>query len=438
MQTDTFSIPRQPSARRAWLITAMSCLLIGVGLLLLQQRMINITIVSSDFTQDYVAGLALREGRSIYSPFTPADIAAEKLGMGYTLYTPYGFANNHPPFDTVLFLPFTLLPYDQAIMLWSGLSLLLYLLCGELVLRELKIELARHWKLLLVGLALCWYPFQAHIALGQWSMLIVAGVLGCWALLRRRRDTAAGVLLGIACLIKLFPGMIVLYLLLRRRWRAAGAACATMAVGGLLTLAIVGVDDMLEYVRRVAPLDAIEFAPAPINHSLTAVFHRLFGDGAWVVALIPAPWVIPILVALSGLGLAGLLAYQVWRTPPTQRGHNTTFALACIAMLLASPITWQHIFPILICPLGLLLLEQRERFDGRRLALALVALAILSIPDIEIGRALMRFYEPYRAPWYAGLPMSLPTIGLLIMGWLLFKKREFAGQAAHEPPLPAN
>lgn len=428
MQTDTFLIPGQPSARRAWLITAMSCLLIGVSLLLLQQRMINITIVSSDFTQDYVAGLALREGRSIYSPFTPADIGAEKLGMGYALYTPYGFANNHPPFDTVLFLPLTLLPYDQAIMLWSVLALLLYLLCGELVLRELKIAIARHWKLLLAGLALCWYPFQAHIALGQWSMLIVAGVLGCWALLRRQRDTAAGVLLGIACLIKLFPGMIVVYLLLRRRWRAAGAACATMAAGGLLTLMIVGIDDMLEYVRRVAPLDAIEFAPAPINHSLTAVFHRLFGDGPWVTALISAPWVISILVALSGLGLTGLLAYKVWRTPPTQRGQDTTFALACITMLLASPITWQHIFPILMCPLGLLLLEQRERFDGRRLALALVALAMVSIPDIEIGRALMRFYEPYRAPWYAGLPMSLPTIGLLMIGWLLlFEKGEFEG-----------
>ena len=102
---------------------------------------------------------------------------------------------------------------------------------GLIVSRELNIALAPHWVALMVGLALCWPPFQEQMALGQWSLLIAASLIGCWALLRHGRDRLAGVLLGFACLIKLFPGLLIIYLL-RWRWWAAAAASATVAIGG--------------------------------------------------------------------------------------------------------------------------------------------------------------------------------------------------------------
>jgi hypothetical protein len=419
MQIDSLSSQPHLSVRRARLVIAIGVVLIVVGALLLLTRMQNVVVVGSDFTQDYVAGQALRQGRTIYAPFGQDDLTAEKLGTANPLLTPDGFANNHPPFDAVLFLPMTFLPYDVAIYLWSVFSVVLYCVTIWIILRELKIELATHWKVLLAGLALCWYPFQAHIALGQISLLVIVCLVWCWALLRRGRDLPAGVLLGIACLIKLFPGVIVVYLLLRRRWRAAGAAIATLAAGGLLTLAVVGVPDTIDFFRRVAPLNGLANAPVPINYALSGVFHRLFGDGLWVNPAVSAPWVVSPLATLCSLALTALLAFIVWRSPATLHADDTTFSLACLVMLLASPITWQHIFPLLLLPLALLALDLARRFDRRRLALTLVVLVILSLPDIEIGRALMGYYRPYRMEWFAGQVFLIPTFGLLLLGWLV-------------------
>ena len=52
-------------------------------------------------------------------------------------------------------------------------------------------------------------------------------------LFERRRHAAGGLLLAYAIVSKLFPGVLVLYLLLRRDWRAVGwtAAMGTGAGG---------------------------------------------------------------------------------------------------------------------------------------------------------------------------------------------------------------
>src|SRR4051794_26501814 len=164
--------------------------LIVFGVLLLLFRLSNATL-DADFSQDYLASQALLRGQTLYNP---------------------EFYNNHPPFDMLLILPLALLSYYTAFLIWSGLAMICYGAIGLIVSRELNIALAPHWVALMVGLALCWPPFQEQMALGQWSLLIAASLIGCWALLRHGRDRLAGVLLGFACLIKLFPGLLIIYL----------------------------------------------------------------------------------------------------------------------------------------------------------------------------------------------------------------------------------
>jgi hypothetical protein len=422
MRMDSLSLPSKLSPQTTRLVMAIGWLLIGLGVVLMLMRVEIIVMAGSDFTHDYMASLALRTGRSIYTTFTQPDFSARALGMAQPLYRPQPVNNIHPPFDALLFLPLTLLPYNVAIALWSALSLLFYFLIGWIVLRELRIDLSGAWLALLIGLALCWFPFQAHIALGQVSLFLSAIIIGGWALLRRGRDFPAGVLIGLACLIKIFPGVIVLYLLLRRRWRAAGAALAVTALGLLVTLLVVGIDDVAHFFLHVPALATEENGYSLNNISLTGVIARVFIDGAWVQPLVVAPGFARLLTALCSLGLLALVAWQVWRMPRTQRADDIGFALACIVMLLISPITWQHIFPILVLPFGLLLRDLRAGLERRWLLLSLLALALISLPDINIGRALMQIYLPYRMPWYTALLMLSATIGLFLLWWLVVSR----------------
>ncbi len=449
--------PKHPTKQHARLIELAGWLLIIFGLLVVVQRMIAVMTISSDFTQDYLAAQALRAGISIYTDFTNYPILPQDYPQAALFATPEQVNNFHPPFMALLFWPLTFLPYDVAITLWNILSIVCYLGVGAIIGRELYIKLARHQFILLLGLALCWYPFAAHIALGQISLQLILSLIGCWALLRHGRPRLAGVLLGFACLLKLFPGLIVAFLLfiglrnllrslpyaqapndlnllqliqqltLRRvlanlrepHWQAATTAIVVIAAGTLLVLLTVGRADMLHYSREAVPQQLEAFRAFVINHALAGPINRLLTDGPWVRPIVVAPLVAGLLNTLGRLTVLAIIAYQVWRLPATRRGDDIAFSLAFIAMLLISPLTWQHVFPVLALPFGLLLKPLLEGYSLRKLVWYLLPLLMLSLPDIEIARALMAYYEPYRMPWYTSLLLLVPFMSLLLLWWLV-------------------
>ncbi len=414
------------------LIAIVGVVLLLLGMALVVRRVQSARVVVSDFTQDYVAALALREGLSLYEEFPPERLQSVMPEVSYLLLDEADGAikpilNFHPPFNAVLFVPISMLPYDSAIVLWSVLTGILYVLVGALVLRELDIALPAPYLLLLVGLGLCWYQFQVHMVLGQLSLLVVACVAGCWSLLRHGHVVAGGALLGLACLIKLFPGLLFLYLIVRRRWYALVAGVAVLAVGGVATLAVVGLEDMVRYVTSVAPLNVVMYGPHPVNMSLTGVWHRLLVGSSLIAPLVEAPQLAVLLVRLSSVALVGVLVWLVWRSPPTQHNEDTAFALFCVTMLLLSPITWGHVFPILFIPLGLLLHDVWKREHRRVPVLLLVVVVILALPDIEVMQWLRSVYYPAPIPWYVGQVFVVPVVGLALLWGMLARRLDRAG-----------
>lgn len=64
----------------------------------------------------------------------------------------------------------------------------------------------------------------------QVSYFVLALVLGGVTTLERGRPLRSGTLLAAAAVLKLLPGILLIWLLLKRRWRAAGAFCVAAAV----------------------------------------------------------------------------------------------------------------------------------------------------------------------------------------------------------------
>jgi alpha-1,2-mannosyltransferase len=383
-----------------------------VALLALLGRLRTLIAIRSDFTQDYMAVLAFRHGRSIYDLFSAGDLAAQGLQAE-------ALANYHPPFNVLLFLPVALFPYQVAVVLWTLGLLLLYLLSGSIIVRELGISIPRYALPLLVGLSLLWYPFQFNIILGQLSLVLVACVIGGWALLRRRRDGLAGVLIGLAVLIKIFPALLLLYLVLRRRWWAVGSALVVIAAGMLLTLAAVGVGDVLRYQTEIVALNVADFRSSVLNVALTAVFNRLFVGDSHISPLVLAPPLATLLSILADLTLVLLLMRATLLRRATRRDDDVVYALLCVGMPLLSPTSWSHSFPLLLLPFGLLVCQLQARPERRLFQLGALTFVLLSLPDVAIARMIAASYEPARLPWYAVLPMALPTLGLLLLWWLV-------------------
>lgn len=400
------------SAPASRLIIVAGWAIVALALLAFVARLDMLLTVRSDFTQDYLAAQAALRGESIYDPFAPEELAA--LGL-----RPDALQNYHPPFTIALLLPVALLPYRAAVLLWTALGLGLYLWMWRAVLRELGLLSPPGWAPLLVGLSLLWFPLQFHIILAQLSIPLAACVVGSWLALRRGREAMAGALLGLAILIKIFPALLLLNLVARRRWRALGAAVAVGGAGLALTLAVIGPGDLLRYRAEVAPANLAVFRNELHNISLHAAFSRLFAGSEYIEPLVAAPTLANLLAAAAVGGLVLLLAVALWRLPAERGADDRAFAMVCAAMPVLTPTSWSHSFVLLILPLALVLRDLLARPDPVRLRAAALAFVLISLPDNTMARQIASIYQPALVPWYATLPMLLTTAGALLLLALL-------------------
>lgn len=383
----------------------MGVLLCFSAIYLMIVRLKFIEYSSGDLYQDYFAAKHLLNHESIYSDITPQ--------------------NYHPPLAAFLFAPLALLPYGYACLTWSIITIFLYFTSGWLVLKELEIHLPYYYLLVIVGYSLCWYPFQANIALGQWSILIGTCLVIGWICLRHQKDFLAGVVLGLSCLIKLYPGLIIIYLLLTKRWKALVTMLSVVLVGFLIMGIILGPNEIIYYFTTIVPRDVNAFIAFPGNYSILGILEIFFVDGGWVKPIFISPIPINLLALVLDLGVLIFFVRLMLQLPINKDNNDIKYAITIIAMFFISPLSWQHMLTILILPIGILLMQipsQGMKFKYRY-SLALFVIVLLSIPDIEVGRFLIRLYAPNRIPWFSGLSFLAYDLGLLILCILLLRLR---------------
>lgn len=351
----------------------------------------------------------------------PQDInAAKNLLANVSIYSIY---NDHPPFDSIIFIPLALIPYNIAIYAWTAFSVLSFIISVMLVIKELHIKLSPGWRTVLIGFSLLWYPVLFHIAVGQLSMLIGLLLIISWWFLRRNHDLAAGFTLGLAALIKVFPGLILLYLIVRKRWKAAYCLAAAYFIGSVITVLIVGIGDFIKYFTTIAIADARAYAVFPINFSISGLFNRLFNSGPWVQPITDAPEVGTWVTVLASMVVLVLFISQTRKTDTKEASDDQAFALAILAMLLISPVTWGHSLVLLIFPLGLIAAKLQARPEPKLRILSLIALILFSLPDVQLANSLMAYYAPYPMTWYASLILMAPMVGIIILWVLLISDR---------------
>jgi hypothetical protein len=225
------------------------------------------------------------------------------------------------------------------------------------------------------------------IVLGQMPVVVGALCIIGWWLVVRQREWPAGLAFAVAILVKPFLATLVIFLVIKRRWRAVLSTAAFGAVLGVgLPLLIMGPDDCgrahYEYYERVlraqTPM-AVLAAESPRykrfnNQSLAIVVKRLLTETRagrsrkpfYVnVARLPTRAVQAVYLLLS----LGIAAGTLWvgRHPWHRIGApraNLEFAAFLLWGLFGSPIVWTFYFPLLMYPLLLLAAQRADRGEG--------------------------------------------------------------------------
>lgn len=261
--------------------------------------------------------------------------------------------NGHPPFSVLLCVPFGSLPYHQAYWAWSAGSLVLTGVAVRMIAGRSGLAFN---PVLTCGLTLALVTSNAweqQILQGQWNCVLLCLLSGAWLAERRGRLAWSGALIGIAATVKLFPAFMLVYFVARREWRAVVAGAVTIVVLNAVTAAVLGGDAYASYFGTVTSYVA-QFRDTWPNASLLGYWSKLFDGGfGHVQTVAKLPLLARVLALASAVILVGDLMMRARDTRHDAR-RDAAFAMAVIAMLLASPITWDHYFVILALPSAIL------------------------------------------------------------------------------------
>ena len=340
--------------------------------------------IHADFDTFWRSAVAFLEGRDVYD--TGARLENLNPPLWILLISPLGFLE-------------PLLAYRLFALITLGITV------GYLIWMVDELRLRSLWAVVGGVMLLLSSPLLATLALGQIYPILALGLVGAWVAERRDRPVLSGASLGLVVALKPSLAPVLLWPLVRRRWRAFGAALVSGAAATLIGAIVVGPEATFEWLRLLSGR-----SPSPYwdNASLPGAAARLFTDNEFAAHIATLPWTIPVAYTL-GVGAIGITAVRAGRDPEVG-----LWALVA-ASLLASPIAW-HNYLVLLGPAILLLLARRW------IAPAFLLLALQSIP------AQWPLLWSGREAVVASLALTL-YLYILIAHWLvlLFASREPAG-----------
>ena len=357
-----------------------------------------------DFTVFYTAATTLQSGlgHQLYDEHVQYEIQKKSVGEIAERHGPLPYI--HPPFEALIFLPLSWLPYPVAFAVWDLLNLALLLGVTLLLRRSVNaLRLIPPWELVMWSLA--FFPIFDCFLQGQDSiLLLLLCVLGFNAL-KRESDVLAGCWFALGVFKFQFILPIVLLLVIWKRKRLAIGFTVVSALLVLISAYLVGWQGLLRY-----PAFALEITKSPALGGVAAGFApNLRGLALGLLAHFPeqvGTWV----GLLASIMLFLFAAMKGREASPWKLDLQLSLAIA-----VAGLIAWQtnmHDLSLLVLPLVLIVdycLSVLAQEPRRRLFLLLPVLPVLISPLWIVF-------------WLVGGAVNLMAIPLLWWVWEISKE----------------
>lgn len=348
-----------------------------------------------DFTIFYGAARMVRSGQAHSLYDLPAQYRAQQEFAPNVSIRQAPLPYNHPPFEAVLFVPFTFLSYWPAYVLWSALNLLL--LAGSLILLRSQFSSLAAIPPFIFGLsALAFFPVAIGLIQGQDVILLLFLFILTIVCLNRGREVTAGALLA-GGLFRPQLAVPLLILFTIRRWRVLiGFAPIALILAGV-SVAMTGWRGPYDYVRFVLHLEgtgARAFGSEAVPN-VRGLVQNLPGLSTSAAAM---------LILLLSLAVFGAAALRILR-----RRDSILFAssLAAVATILVSFHSLVYdlslLLPLLFLMLSDVLRTSDDRNETPTTPLALPLLLILLLSPFYI---FLLFYAD-RFFWFSLVLLSL-------------------------------
>jgi len=239
----------------------------------------------------------------LHDVYDPALFDAFQRGLGRGYYAKLPFL--YPPFTAFLFFPLGMLPFSWALLLWNGATLALYAAAVWQAIRPRSVAA-------MAAVAGIVAPATAVTLLAGQVGLLTGALTLCGVTLLGRRPLLAGALLGLLALKPQLALLPCLILLTSRQSRAFVAAVLTVALLGLASAAVFGLDAWSAWVAALGGFAAdVHGSASHRQYGITVYFTLLdLGCGKYPALAIQALVAAAVLWSISRALRRGLEAPQ--------------------------------------------------------------------------------------------------------------------------------
>ena len=299
-----------------------------------------------DYAGYYFGSRALLQGNyeTVYDTWSLNVLIAKKGYSGvFVSYTPF------PPFTSIVLAPFLLFPVAVSKILFNVFSGALFV---WVLARAGKYFSQPPWVLWLVPV-IFFIPLRNNIFFGQAYLLLFALLLEGYMSYKKGKPVVAALLWGIAIVFKLFP-LVILFFLLAKKQNKQVAYCVTVCLLlGLVSLLLNGFASWQYYVFTIFP----RANSGELNDSYTYLFQSAFMllKNLFVYDAVQNPQVVlnstPVFVICMVLYKALLLACCVGITIHKKATGFMAFASWITGSMLLSPNGSSYSLILLLMPL---------------------------------------------------------------------------------------
>ncbi|HEX9111341.1 MAG TPA: glycosyltransferase family 87 protein [Terriglobales bacterium] len=360
-----------------------------------------------NFTIFYSAARMVRSGQSTVLYDLSAQYRAQQQFAPNVLIRRAALPYNHPPFEALLFLPFTFLPYVPAYLLWTLLNGMM-VAASLMLLRRQFVEIGNLPLAFLALAATGFVPVVSGVVQGQDSVLLLFLFVIALTAMEKGKDAAAGAVLA-AGLFKFNLVLPLVFLLAVRRWRLLLGFVPVAALLGGVSLAMVGVHGAVGYVQLLLRLENTGAGGSIVGSdmpNLRGIIASLAGGHSGASLM-------PLTIACS----AATILIALWRMGPIRDSVRFPFLLATVTTILVSYHTLTYDLSLLL-PAALLLFAAPGPESGRQSQADTVLLVLLYLTPL---------FEPF---WPRVNQFCWPVLVLTWLFWKLGRGRtaeSFAG-----------
>lgn len=268
-----------------------------------------------DFSSYYYGSLAASAGENPYAG-------------GKLFFTPFVY----PPSLLLYMYPLTILPFQCAERVFTLCSMLAYV--ASLIILD-RLFTRRHPLVLrIIGfgfLLATFFPAKFTFGMGQINSI----VLLCMSLFlyfsNKRNELAAAIMLAVSLSLKLFPGILILFLVSQKKWKMLFLIACSLLCIGTITIFTTGPSVVWIFITSTLPHLLLSAKTDYYNQSIPGMIARLIVDPGISQTI---TWAYSLILLMPVLIFSDL----------DEEHYNLGIILSVISSLLTNTFAWQHHF----------------------------------------------------------------------------------------------